>query len=172
MKLYFTFFAAIVAMFALNNRSFSVVALAACGIHEISHIIAMLIMGITPDTVTFYAGGIKINSIAIENAPIGKRALVLSAGCLANFVIALFFWLSGNVVAAMINLFTGIYNLLPFGEFDGAGLLKMLVISLCRAERVDRVMGIIRMVLGLVLAVVVVGVGGMIVLNMTDLYDL
>lgn len=150
----FTFFAVIVVLFSVNKFSFGIAALAACGIHELSHIIVMLITGVNPDSVTFYGGGIKISSSQIEKTTVKKKALILSAGCMANFITALCFWLNGNAVLALINLFTGIYNLLPFGELDGAALFKMIIVKLCRVEKIDRVMKIINVISATIIIVV------------------
>lgn len=67
-----------------------------------------------------------------------SRLAILAAGCLANFLAAIMYWLFRNDAAATINLLTGAFNLLPIGEHDGAEMMKMLLIKVCRPEKVDK----------------------------------
>ncbi len=143
-RLDFSFFAVVALFLMLDNTSFGIAALAACGIHEFSHLLVMTICGIPAEIVTFYGAGIRITSPRTETAKPFVRALVLSAGCAANFIAAVLYSLSGNDAAAAINLLTGAFNLLPIGELDGAAMLKMLLIRACRPERVDKTLKAVR----------------------------
>ncbi len=139
-RLDFSFFAVIALFLFVKDSLFGLAALAACAFHELSHLAVMAVFGISADKITFYGAGIRITSRGAENAPIFQRILVLFAGAAANFAAAAFFHLTGNDLAAAINLFTGVFNLLPFGELDGAALLKILVIKNFRPENVDKIM--------------------------------
>ncbi len=158
-RLDFSFFAVVALFLMLDNTSFGIAALAACGIHEFSHLLIMTICGIPAEIVTFYGAGIRITSPRTETARPLVRILVLSAGCAANFIAAALYSLSGNDAAAAINLLTGAFNLLPIGELDGAAMLKMFLIHNCLPERVDKTLKTVRIitVLLLVSAVLLVG---------------
>lgn len=136
----FTFFAVIALFMLTDGGLFGLSALAACALHEISHLIVMIIFSISVDTITFYGAGIKISSKEIYKSSGFKRNAVFLAGSVGNFIFAVIFWLFGERPAAFINLFTGIFNLLPIGEYDGAFLLKNFVIRRCKAENVDFIM--------------------------------
>ena len=138
-RLDFSFFAVITLFLLLDDSGFGIAALCACGLHELAHLSLMLLFGITADKITFYGAGIRISSDSTDRAKPFAKALILSAGCAANFIAAAVFRFLGNDAAAAINLFTGIFNLLPLGELDGASLLKMLAIRVCRPENVDKV---------------------------------
>lgn len=140
LRLDFSFFAVMALYLLLDESGFGLSALAACAMHETAHFIAMAALGVPAERVTLYGAGIRISSSRIESARPFPKALILSAGCLANFAAAVVFWELGEHGASAVNLFTGIFNLLPMGELDGAGLLKMLVIRSCKAEKVDRIM--------------------------------
>lgn len=140
LRLDFSFFAVLSLFLFLDNSGFGIAALCACGLHELSHFAVMTAFGIAPETVTFYGAGIRITSLKTENSKATARALILAAGCAANFAAAIAFWASGESAAAVINLFVGAFNLLPIGELDGAALLKMLLIKRCRPENIDRYM--------------------------------
>ncbi len=150
-RLDFSFFAVVALFLMLDNTSFGIAALAACGIHEFSHLLIMTICGIPAEIVTFYGAGIRITSPRTENAKPFVKVLVLSAGCAANFIAAVLYSISGNDAAAAINLLTGAFNLLPMGELDGAAMLKMLLIYHCRPERVDKTLKAVRIVTVLLL---------------------
>lgn len=143
-RLNFSFFAVVALFLTLDNTSFGIAALAACGIHEFSHLLVMTICAIPAEVVTFYGAGIRITSPQTENAKPVVRTLILGAGCAANFIAAALYSLSGNDAAAAINLLTGVFNLLPIGELDGAALLKTVLISKCRPESVDKVLRAVR----------------------------
>lgn len=137
-ELRFSFFAVVALFLFLKSYLFGIAALAACGIHELAHLAIMTIFGISADRITFYGAGICISSKETEYAKTGARALILLAGALANFAAAAFLHIVGNDAASAVNLLTGILNLLPIGELDGAQLLKLAVIKICRPENVDK----------------------------------
>lgn len=136
----FTFFAVIAFFMLTDGGVFGFSAIIACALHEMSHLIIMIIFSIPVDNITFYGAGIRITSDKIERAPRFKRNIVLFAGSAGNFIFAVILWISGETVAALINLFTGVFNLLPIGDYDGAALLKGFVIRHCKAENVDIIM--------------------------------
>ncbi len=172
LRIDFSFFAVVALFLFLDNSGFGMSALLACGLHELSHLAVMTAFGISPEVIFFYGAGIRITSSRTEYAKTPARILILSAGCAANFAAAALFCITGNLPAAAINLFTGIFNLLPIGELDGAALLKTLFIKICRPENVDRCMkasGIVSAVLVLI-TVILSGGGVSFTLITTALY--
>ena len=139
LRLDFSFFLA-AALFLLTNSGFGLAALCACGIHEFSHLIMMIIFGIKADEILFYGAGIRISSKEINYAEKLPRALILAAGCAGNLAAAAVMLVIGNSVAAAINLFTALFNLLPIGALDGAQLLKNAAVSRCKPENVDKIL--------------------------------
>lgn len=147
----FTFFAVMAFFLMTDGGAFGFSAILACALHEISHLVMMIIFSIPTETITFYGAGIRISSEKILRAPRLQRNIILLAGSAGNLIFAAVLWISGEKIAAFINLFTGIFNLLPIGEYDGAVLLRNLVIRRCKAENVDLVMktaGIISAITG------------------------
>ena len=139
----FTFFAVMAFFLMTDGGAFGFSAILACALHEISHLVMMIIFSIPT--------GIRISSEKILRAPRLQRNIILLAGSAGNLIFAAVLWISGEKIAAFINLFTGIFNLLPIGEYDGAVLLRNLVIRRCKAENVDLVMktaGIISAITG------------------------
>lgn len=158
-RLDFSFFA-VIALFALFEDGFGLAALICCFLHETAHLIVMLILGIPIEEITFYGAGIRISSSRIEYEKPLSKAVVLISGCLMNFLCAAIFAYFGYDLAAMISLLTGIFNLLPIGELDGAKLIKMWIIRVCKPENVDRVMTVIGVIAAVICAAAVIAVGG------------
>lgn len=160
MRLDFSFFAVIAIFMLFDKDGFGITALICCMVHELAHLIVMLILGIPVEEITFYGAGIRIFSSRIEYEKPSRRVFVLAAGCTVNFLCALLFWRIGYDLAAAISLFTGIFNLLPIGELDGAALVKMWIIRACKPENVDRVMKIIGVIAIVICSGVLIFIGG------------
>lgn len=160
MCLDFSFFAVIALYLLLDESGFGLAALAACAMHETAHFIAMAIFGVSVERLTLYGAGIRITSSSIKYVKPLYKAVLLSAGCVVNFAAAFVFWVVGEYAASAVNLFTGIFNLLPMGELDGAGLLKTAVVRHCRAENIDKVMRAAGIVSAMLCAAAVLAFGG------------
>ena len=133
----FSFFAVLALFFSLDSSGFGLTALAICAAHEMAHLAVMLFCGIIPESITFYGAGIRITSPETERRPPGEQAAVYGAGCAMNFLLAAALFAAGKPYPAAVSLSCGLFNLLPVGEFDGRRLLKLLLIRLLPAERVD-----------------------------------
>lgn len=134
----FSFFAVLAVFFWLDRSGVGFTALAICAAHELGHLAVMRVFGILPESVTFYGAGIRISGSGVESRSPGVQAAVYSAGCGVNLLLALILWQFAELRgAAAVSLFTGLFNLLPVGEFDGKRLLKLLFIAVMKPERVD-----------------------------------
>lgn len=140
LRLDFSFFAVLALYLLLDESGFGLAALAACAMHETAHFAVMTIFRVPVEQLTFYGAGIRISSSEIDRIRPCHKALILCAGCVANFAAAFVFRCSGDHAACTVSLFAGIFNLLPMGELDGARLLKMFVVKHFKAKNVDRIM--------------------------------
>lgn len=140
LQLDFSFFAVLALYLLLDESGFGLAALAACAMHETAHFIAMTAFGVCAERLTLYGAGIRITSSAIERAKPLQRAIILAAGCAVNFAAAAVFWQTREYAASAVNLFIGIFNLLPMGELDGAGLLKLAIIRFCKPTQINKAM--------------------------------
>ncbi len=155
----FSFFAVIALFLLLDNTGFGVMALAACAVHELAHMFVMAMFGIFADEITFYGAGIRITSARTEFAKPAVKGLVLSAGCAVNFISAVLFYHLGFLSASAVSMFTGAFNLLPIGELDGAGLLKIALIRFGKPENVDRILSVTGAAVSLICIAVIVFFG-------------
>lgn len=133
----FTFFAVLAFFLILDRTGQGTTAFAACVTHELAHLAVMFCLNVPVSSLTFYGGGIALSSSELYRAKSAVRAAVYSAGCAMNFAVAAVLFSVGIIPAALINLFTGIINLLPFGELDGARLLDMLLTRFAPPEKVS-----------------------------------
>ena len=146
----FSFFAVLAVFFWLDSSGFGLTALVICAVHELAHLAVMRAFAIAPESVTFYGAGIRISAPNIENLAPTIQAAVYSAGCVVNLLAGVLWQFPDLRSTAAVSLFTGLFNLLPVGEFDGRRLLKLLLIARLKPENVDetlRVCGIISMVI-------------------------
>lgn len=159
-RLDFSFFAVTALFLFLDSSGLGLTALAACGLHELAHLIAMTVFGIKAEEITFYGAGVRISSSETDRRGGAARVLILLAGCAANFLAVVLLSRSGDGIAAAINLCTGLFNLLPIGELDGAALLKTLFIKICRPDNIDKNMRIAAVASGAVMAATIILLGG------------
>ena len=147
-KFDFSFFAVVAFMIFVDTSGAAVLSLIACILHEGGHLLAMAVCGAYPERITFYGGGIALTRTGMDCLPDGKRIVILSAGCAVNLIVASsYLFMPDNGTAAVfcaVNLIICLFNALPIGYFDGAGILEILLskfMSLRAAETVKRVIG-------------------------------
>lgn len=165
LRLDFTFFAAVAFFLLTDNTDFGITALLSCAAHELAHLLVMRVCGAEITAVTLYGAGIRIRSENAERLSAGRQNAIYSAGCVTNFALAAGLWAAGAYTGALINICTGLFNLLPLGELDGARLLKAAVIRVFPAERVDGIMRAAAVV-SAVLAITAVLLAGGLSVNM------
>lgn len=160
LRLDFSFFAVLALYLLLDESGFGMAALTACAIHETGHLAVMAAFGVRVEELTFYGAGIRIASSGIEREKSVRKVLIFGAGVLVNFAAAAVFAIAGKPAPCAVNLFTGTFNLLPLGCFDGARLLRIVAVKCCKAEHVDRVMRAAAVISGAICAAAVFAAGG------------
>ncbi|MBP3921913.1 MAG: peptidase M50 [Ruminiclostridium sp.] len=140
-KFDFTFFAVVGLLVFIDTSGTSTLSLIASLTHETGHLIAMLLCKSKLSCITFYGGGINIAS-DIATLPFWRRLFIMSSGCLVNFLIFIigtqFF--SDNqkiMIFAVVNLVICIFNLIPVGYFDGAGIIDIFFSRFCDFKIVE-----------------------------------
>lgn len=125
-------FVAVVSVFLLVDKTgISTIALLACFIHELGHIVLFLAVGYVPQKLTFELTGIRLTK-PIQALSRGKELLVLLGGSGTNLLI--FFLLIRTIekisflsLFAVTHLVLGLFNLLPLKSFDGGKVLEILL---------------------------------------------
>ena len=124
-------FVAIVTIFLLVDQTgISAIALLACFIHELGHIVMFIAVGYTPQKLTFELTGIRLTK-PIQELSRGKELLVQLAGSGTN--LAIFFLLVSTIesvsfysIFGVTHLVLGVFNLLPLKSFDGGKVLSII----------------------------------------------
>ncbi len=129
----FTFFAMLAFLLLWDRDGIAIMSLIACLIHELGHILAMRLFGVSPESVIFYGGGIAIRK-NIYILPLYKKLIILSAGCIVNIINSVvFYFISPDFIGfVMVNGVICLFNLLPIGSFDGAEIISAILESLLK----------------------------------------
>ena len=129
----FSFPAVLGIILCTDTKGTALLCLLACALHEMGHIAVMCITGRPPEKITLYGGGMKLTGG-------GKSIPVIISGCAVNFLLfAAFYFFTAYYnlrLFGVINLLTGLFNLMPVQPFDGYNLLERLMIRLLAPERV------------------------------------
>lgn len=139
LRLDFSFFA-VGALFLLFGRgNLGVLAFTFCIMHELSHLLVMSICGVKVQSVTFFGAGISIASHSLENEPVYVQTAILFAGSASNFLLGICLAAFDCAAPTVLCCLTGIINLLPIGNLDGARLVKLALICCVPSENVDKI---------------------------------
>ncbi|MCH5303679.1 MAG: site-2 protease family protein [Ruminococcus sp.] len=119
---------AVFSFFVINtNLSRFFLCLVSIVIHETGHLSAMMFLGLNPKGIEIKAFDIKIIENSRYNTSFSKDILITLSGPLFN-IFAFLAFISFSKDFAYINLFIGIFNLLPATSLDG-GQIVYLVLS-------------------------------------------
>ncbi len=109
--------------------------LLAVGIHETAHGVALALCGGRVRELSVGLNGILLQPG--EQLSAGREAAVLSAGALANLIVAACLWSVAQPLAT-VQLVVGVFHLLPLPSLDGGALLRLLLIRTMPPQLVDR----------------------------------
>ena len=117
----------------LDGQGIVPLALLACVLHELGHLLAVRLAGGRVRRMSITAVGAEME---VDRAlSYGKEALAAAAGPGVNLALALVFCrLPGGGMFAGLNLALACFNLLPVGRLDGGRLLRCLLAWLLGPE--------------------------------------
>lgn len=129
-KLDFSFFLLWCMMYLLGKDKLILPMFLACLVHEMGHIITMMLSGRKIKSIEFGGTGIKIVPIYDKILSLKWDILIMISGCLCNFIltsIILLFKIYPLYDVAYISLSLGIFNALPIKSLDGWDVLQLIV---------------------------------------------
>lgn len=154
LKLRFSFPAVLALLLCTDGEGTAILCLIGSLLHEMGHLIIMLLEKKPPSEIILYGGGIHIHG--------GSHSfLAASGGCIMNILLFGAFWFllpdRGNFrLFAVINLILCAVNLLPIKELDGRRILECCFIGAMSPEKAIRAVDIAeRVALILVLPAVI-----------------
>lgn len=109
-------------------------------VHELTHILTARLFNIKCSGITVYPTGLCAELKGTEKAAISKRLLVLFSGPFFNFAAA---FLLKDTDAGKINIYIGLFNLLPVYCFDGFGILQNVLGYFSGTVKSSKYMGVI-----------------------------
>ncbi len=124
-------FLAMLAMVSMNQSRLYMYAFLTCIIHELGHMIQIMLTGGNVEKIAFNGAGIKIIPCRTRLLSVWDDISVLLGGSFVNIFTALILILINHGqynVFIYMNLILGILNLLPFRCLDGGAVI------LCLAE--------------------------------------
>lgn len=130
-------------MIALGFSEQFFILVACTTIHELAHILAARLFGLSCKKVTFTALGEMAEINGFEEISLYKRLIILFAGVAVNFAIAVF---SKNNLVVLINTALIILNILPVYPLDGGKIVYYILcylLGVLRANKISFYMGII-----------------------------
>lgn len=119
----FGFFAAVTLFCLLDAPELALSAVCAAAIHEGGHIFAAFLCDMNIKKITFWAGGIRIETEG-KIKSLSKDIFILISGPAFNFIAALFYFRTECYSPFSVNIILGLFNLLPFSTLDGGAILK------------------------------------------------
>ena len=134
----------LLAAFLLFSRSFTLPAaiMTAALCHELSHVLALRLLGAPPRRLTLSATGAELYVPGLERLSYGGELLAVAAGPACNLLLWALLSLTGMEPLAPFagaHLILGALNLLPVRPMDGGRLLWLLTALCTEPYTADRV---------------------------------
>lgn len=133
-KISFLFVALITTFIVIDSSKYMLLGLSSALIHEMGHIMAMILVGSKPSKVEFNLFDIDIKDNNRNNRDYRNNIFILLGGSITNFLIALFLWILYYVfkdqsIFMLIseNLILGFFNILPIESLDGGQILYIFL---------------------------------------------
>ncbi len=122
-------FLAVIALVSMSGEN-CIAAFSACVIHEIGHIIQILLCGYKTEKITCSISGVKIITSSGRVHSVYEELGVITGGVTANIAAAVVMLAinSGKPdIFIVTNLILAFFNLLPYSCLDGGSVIKALV---------------------------------------------
>ncbi len=128
LRINISFAAAVTLTLILDESGLCAAALFCCIVHELGHIVCLLILGEKPQLIELSFYGIKLKRQNISELKSFGEIIIYASGPAANFALSALLFVCGNAygirTAAVISLCVGLFNLLPCQPLDGGNILR------------------------------------------------
>lgn len=132
----FTFFALIILLIIFNKNDFLYFTCFFAIIHELGHLFTLNKFGVKICELKISLFGANIKTESFKKISIKKEVIVLLSGPLINLCFSAVLYFVNLIIKnvdlsnlILINLGLGIFNLLPFYNFDGGKIIEILLKS-------------------------------------------
>lgn len=132
----FTFFALIILLVIFNKNDFLYFTCFFAIIHELGHLFFLNKFGVKICELKISLFGANIKTESFKKISIKKDVIVLLSGPLVNLIFSAVLYFVNLIIKnvdlsnlILINLGLGIFNLMPFYNFDGGKIIEILLKS-------------------------------------------
>ena len=132
----FTFFALIILLVIFNKNDFLYFTCFFAIIHELGHLFSLNKFGVKICELKISLSGANIKTESFKRISIKKEIIILLSGPLINLCLSAVLYFVNLIIENIdfnnlisINLGLGIFNLLPFYNFDGGKIIEILLKS-------------------------------------------
>ena len=132
----FTFFALIILLVIFNKNDFLYFTCFFAIIHELGHLFTLNKFGVKICELKISLFGANIKTESFKRISIKKEIIILLSGPLINLCLSAVLYFVNLIIENIdfnnlisINLGLGIFNLLPFYNFDGGKIIEILLKS-------------------------------------------
>ncbi len=131
LRINISFAAAVTLTLIVDESGLCATAFFCCIIHELGHIVSLLIFGEKPKLVELSFYGIKLERFGASGIKSLGEIIIYASGPTANFALSALLFVFGNTqgmkTAAVVSLCVGLFNLLPCQPLDGGNILKFFL---------------------------------------------
>ncbi len=143
LRINISFAAAVTLTLILDESGLCAAALFCCIVHELGHIISLLILGEKPRLIELSFYGIKMERQSASGFKSLGEIIIYASGPAANFALSalLFVFAAGEGMksAAVISFCVGLFNLLPCCPLDGGNIMRHLIIRRTDESRCEKI---------------------------------
>ncbi len=144
LKINFSFAVAVTLTLIIDESGVGATALLCCIIHEMGHIICLLILGEKPKRIELSFYGIKLERYPMSAQKTAGEIAVFVSGPSANLFFSAILFLMSNIInslrdAAIISLCIGAFNLIPCKPLDGGNILYAVLCGNTKEKMADAI---------------------------------
>lgn len=140
-ELSYIFFSVVVIFLAFDRTGIYLPLLIGVIIHEMSHIIFILIFKSKVSSIRLIIGAISVEYVEICSKI--KKIIALLAGPISNILLAYIFYCFNLEIWCAVNIVLGLYNLLPINGLDGGAVLGEILEQFCSERTVNAIINIL-----------------------------
>ncbi len=156
-KISFSFFALLLLLLTLADNHLYFICILSAFVHELVHLFFIYKFSSAPKKVSFTLFGADIVRGVLTHSETKYEVLINVSAPIFNILIGLFFllfykWFKGQMLVniSIINFSLGIFNLIPFYNFDGGNALRCILLKATN----ERWAEIILMVVSIIVTVI------------------
>ncbi|MGN0526646.1 MAG: site-2 protease family protein [Acutalibacteraceae bacterium] len=145
-NLSFSFFALILIVLLSNSKEMYIYAFISAMLHECIHLFFITVFSGFPKSISLSIFGGNIERNIITCSYIQEFIINISAP-IFNIILGVAMLFLNFKIFGAINIALGIFNILPFYNFDGGNALKIILIRIVSEEAADKIVFLISVVL-------------------------